>query len=99
MRSKILVSTFCILASAFLLAGCASIRQPTPFGDATARTFCKDVELPKMLMSNSVSNAVSNQTLTVEGYKSGVNVKAIEAIGAACGIAVGNALRAAGMVP
>jgi len=88
-----------IVSAVLLCAGCASIRQPTPFGDATARTFCKDVELPKMQMSNSVSNAVSNQTLSVEGYKSGVNVKAIEAIGAACGIAVGNALRAAGMMP
>lgn len=86
-------------ALVLIACGCASVRQPTPFGMAKADTFCKNVKLPEMQMSNSVSNGASNQTLVVKGYNSSVNVEAIEAIGAACGIAVGNALRASGMVP
>jgi len=88
-------------AVCFALCGCASVRIPTPQGQASAVTFLKTVDLPELAMSNTkdTGNGRDSQTLTVKGYKSRGDAATINAIGAACGIAVGNALVAAGMVP
>jgi hypothetical protein len=53
-----------IIAACLAFCGCASYRIPTPCGDATLKTFCKTVDLPK------VTYTVSNCTITVEGLVS-----------------------------
>jgi len=53
-----------ILILFLFFCGCATYRIPTPCGDATLKTFCKTVELPK------ISYSVSNCVITVEGYVS-----------------------------
>jgi hypothetical protein len=77
-----------VIAVALLFVGCASYRIPTPCGDATLKTFCKTVELPK------VTYTVSNCTITVEGLVSKGDKELITASAGAIGAIAGQAAKA-----
>ena len=78
-----------MILAALILCGCASYRIPTPCGDATLKTFCKTVELPK------VTYTVSNCTITVEGLASKGDTELITASAGAIGAIAGAAAKAA----
>jgi hypothetical protein len=56
------------------LMGCASLRVETPEWKMCARTFCKDIQIPKTSVVTPSAN------IQVEGYKGSVNLVALENI-------------------
>jgi len=71
---------FCLCA---FLSACAHLTVKTPTWSMSANSFCKDIQIPKVNVSNNISNGVSNNAsnsdITVEGYNSTVNAIALQA--------------------
>ena len=72
-----------------LCAGCAVYHIPTPCGEATIKTFCKTVVIPR------ISATASNATIVVEGYASKGDTEIITASAGAIGAIAGAAAKAA----
>ena len=77
----------CLLV-ALLFCGCVVYHVPTPMGEATLKTFCKTVDIPK------ITYTASNATIIVEGYTSKGDAEVITASAGAIGAIVGAAIKA-----
>ena len=92
MKSSVRRSAFgvgCSMFAIVLLAGCASYRIPTPYGEAKVLTFCKNVDIPQ------ITATASNATLAVEGYTSKGDTEIVTASAGALGAIMGAAVKAA----
>jgi hypothetical protein len=65
-----------LIAMGLFLIGCANLSVQTPSWSMRASSFCKDIQVPKVV----VTNTETTNTIMVEGYKSVVNAVMLQNI-------------------